>query len=358
MVVLVVRLIFMIVGGIGGYELGELMQRSYLEKLDPTYSVIGFIVSMIVCVGLGFVLGGAAGRYAARLLNRFEVAIQDIPGTDLLMGAVGIIAGFLIAFLPSVILFRSYPGWLFALILYAVCGVIGYIVAVQKKDDLIELFRPARHSAAAEGKGEEGKQVLARILDTSAIVDGRIADVCRTGFLEGQLVVPRFVLNELQAVADSDDPLKRNRGRRGLEVLNALQRQERVEVHIEEMDFPELSGVDAKLVALAKATGLPVLTTDFNLNRVAELQGVRVLNVNELANSLKPVVLPGETLTLTLIREGKEPGQGVGYLDDGTMVVVEGGKKFIGKEVQTVVASTLQTAAGRMIFASLGNHQA
>lgn len=354
MVVLIVRLIFMVVGGIGGYELGELLERSYLQNLDPTYSIIGFIVSVIVCVGLGFVIGGAAGRYIAKLLNRFEVAIQDIPGTDLLMGAVGIIAGFLIAFLPSMILFRSYPGWVFALILYTVCGVIGYIVAVQKKDDLIALFRPSRHYVSSE---EQRKAVDARILDTSAIVDGRIADICYTGFLEGQLVVPRFVLDELQAVADSEDPLKRNRGRRGLEVLNDLQRQEYVEVRIEERDFPELSGVDTKLVALAKALNLPIMTTDFNLNKIAELQGVRVLNVNELANSLKPVVLPGETLTLTLIREGKEPGQGVGYLDDGTMVVVEGGKKYIGKEVRTVVTSTLQTAAGRMIFASMGNRE-
>ncbi len=354
MVVLIVRLIFMVAGGIGGYELGELMERSYLQNLDPTYSIIGFIVSIIVCVGLGFVIGGAAGRYAAKLLNRFEVAIQDVPGTDILMGAAGIIAGFLIAFLPSMILFRSYPGWLFALVLYAFCGVIGYIVAVQKKEDLLALFRSSRHQPAAEG---EGREVAARILDTSAIVDGRIADICRTGFLEGRLIVPRFVLNELQSVADSEDPLKRNRGRRGLEILNALQRQENVEVLIEEMDFAELSGVDSKLVALAKSLNLPIMTTDFNLNKIAELQGVRVLNVNELANSLKPVVLPGESLTLTVIKEGKEPGQGVGYLDDGTMVVVEGGKKYIGKEVRTVVTSTLQTAAGRMIFASLGDRQ-
>lgn len=350
MVVLIVRLIFMFVGGIGGYELGDLMRRSYLETLDPTYSIIGFIVSFIVCVGLGFVIGGAAGRYTAKLLNRFEVAIQDIPGTDLLMGALGIIAGFLIAFLPSMILFRTYPGWVFALILYAVCGVIGYIVAVQKKDDLLGFFRPSRVSSPAEA-GERPARV--RILDTSVIVDGRIADICFTGFLEGELVVPRFVLQELQAIADSEDPLKRNRGRRGLEVLNALQRQEGVEVRVEERDFPELTGVDSKLVALAKALNAQVLTTDFNLNKIAELQGVRVLNINELANSLKPVVLPGESLTVSLIREGKEPGQGVGYLDDGTMVVVEGGKRFIGKEVHTTVTSILQTPAGRMIFATV-----
>ncbi|MBC7247226.1 MAG: TRAM domain-containing protein [Actinobacteria bacterium] len=340
----------MFVGGIGGYELGELMERSYLQKMDPTYSIIGFIISIMVCVGLGFVIGGAAGRYTAKLLNRFEVAIQDIPGTDLLMGAVGIIAGFLIAFLPSMILFRTYPGWVFALVLYAFCGVIGYIVAVQKKDDLLNFFRPSRSPQVVE---RGSRPAASRILDTSVIVDGRISDICYSGFLEGELVVPRFVLNELQVIADSEDPLKRNRGRRGLEVLNALQRQDRVEVRIEEQDFPELAGVDSKLVALAKAMNLPVMTTDFNLNKIAELQGVRVMNINELSNALKPVVLPGEPLTVSIIREGKEAGQGVGYLDDGTMVVVEGGKKFIGEEVNATVTSILQTPAGRMIFAAL-----
>lgn len=352
MVVLIVRLIFMMVGGIGGYELGELLKRPYLESYDPAYYIIGFIVSIIVCVGLGFVIGGAAGRYIARLLNRFEHAIQDIPGTDLLMGAVGIIAGFLIAFLPSMILFRSYPGWLFAIVLYAICGVIGYVVAVQKKDDLLGFFRPSR-SQQLDTEGDSEAVLSSRILDTSVIIDGRITDICYSGFLEGELVVPRFVLNELQGVADSDDPLKRNRGRRGLDALNSLQRQDRVEVRIEEQDFPELAAVDSKLIALAKALNSPVMTNDFNLNKIAELQGVRVLNINELANALKPVVLPGETMTVKLLKEGKEAGQGVGYLDDGTMVVVEGGKRHIGREVDTTVTSILQTPAGRMIFAAL-----
>jgi uncharacterized protein YacL len=352
MVVLVVRLIFMIVGGIGGYRLGLLMEHAYLTNYDPAYYIIGFIVSILVCVGLGFVIGGAAGRYTAKLLNRFEHAIQDIPGTDLMMGAIGIIAGFLIAFLPSMILFRSYPGWIIALVLYSLCGVFGYIIAVQKKDDLISFFRPSRSTQLTL---EEEKQIVApsRILDTSVIIDGRITDICFSGFLEGILVVPRFVLGELQGIADSEDSLKRNRGRRGLDVLNALQRQDRVEVRIEEADFPEISAVDSKLVALAKALNQPIMTNDFNLNKIAELQGVRVLNINELANSLKPVVLPGESMTINLIREGKEPGQGIGYLDDGTMVVVESGRKFIGHDVETIVTSILQTPAGRMIFASL-----
>jgi uncharacterized protein YacL len=359
MVVLVVRLIFMIIGGIGGYELGELIQTQLADNLSSTYHLIGFIVSIIVCVGLGFVIGGAAGRYIAKLLNRFQHAIQDIPGTDLLMGAIGIIAGFLVAFLPSVsvILFRSEWGWLsdwgwaFILAVFAICGVLGYVIAVQKKDDLINFFRPSRSSLNVEGQPDA--IMASRILDTSVIIDGRITDICFSGFLDGELVVPRFVLNELQAIADSEDSLKRNRGRRGLDVLNALQRQDRVEVSIEDTDFPELSAVDSKLVALAKSLNLPVMTNDFNLNKIAELQGVRVLNINELANALKPVVLPGESITLILLKEGKEQGQGVGYLDDGTMVVVEGGKKYIGQEAETLVTSILQTPAGRMIFAAL-----
>jgi uncharacterized protein YacL len=358
MVVLLVRFIFMILGGVGGYALGELFKDTYLANYDPTYYIIGFIVSILVCVGLGFVLGGAAGRYAARLLNRFQHAIQDIPGTDLLMGAVGIIAGFLVAFLPSVILFRSDWGWIsdwgwtFALIVYAICGVIGYVIAVQKKDDLLNFFKPSRVRPAGEDETVPAA-VPSRILDTSVIIDGRITDICFSGFLEGELVVPRFVLNELQGIADSEDSLKRNRGRRGLDVLNALQRQDRVEVRIEDLDFPELAAVDSKLVALAKSLNQPVMTNDFNLNKVAELQGVRVLNINELANSLKPVVLPGESISLTLIREGKEAGQGVGYLDDGTMVVVDGGRKSLGQKVEALVTSILQTPAGRMIFAAL-----
>lgn len=359
MVVLLVRFIFMILGGVGGYALGELFKETYLADYDPLYFIIGFIVSIFVCVGLGFVLGGAAGRYAAKLLNRFQHAIQDIPGTDILMGAIGVIVGFLVAFLPSVILFRSNWGWVsdwgwtFALIVYAICGVIGYVVAVQKKEDLLNFFSPSRVRHLEEGDTATRAGSPSRILDTSVIIDGRITDICFSGFLEGELVVPRFVLNELQSIADSEDPLKRNRGRRGLDALNALQRQDRVEVRIEDLDFPELAAVDSKLVALAKSLNLPVMTNDFNLNKIAELQGIRVLNINELANSLKPVVLPGESITLTMIKEGKESGQGVGYLDDGTMVVVEGGRKLIGRDVETLVTSILQTPAGRMIFATL-----
>jgi uncharacterized protein YacL len=188
-------------------------------------------------------------------------------------------------------------------------------------------------------------------MDTSAIIDGRIADISKTGFVHGTMIIPRFILDELRHVADSSDALRRNRGRRGLEILNKLRREAEVPIQILDVDAPEDPEVDAKLVTLAKNLKANILTTDFNLDRVAELQGVRVLNINELANALKPVVLPGEEMVVLIIQEGKEFGQGVGFLDDGTMVVVEGGKRHINSHLDVSVTRVLQTAAGRIIFA-------
>jgi len=189
------------------------------------------------------------------------------------------------------------------------------------------------------------------VVDTSAVIDGRIVDIGRTGFILGTLVVPRFVLDELQRIADSPDPMRRNRGRRGLEMLSALQKDAISPVEISEQTYPEIGEVDAKLVAFAREHGAAILTNDFNLNRVAELQGIRVLNINELANAVKAVLHPGEELAVRIIQEGKEPGQGVGYLDDGTMIVVEGGSRFMDRELNVTVTRVLQTVAGRMIFA-------
>ena len=189
------------------------------------------------------------------------------------------------------------------------------------------------------------------VVDTSAIIDGRIADIADSGFLFGTLVVARFVLAELQHIADHSDAAKRNRGRRGLEILAALQKGDRIPVEISEQDFPEIGEVDQKLIALAQARGGAILTNDYNLNRVAELQGLRVLNVNHLANAVKPAFLPGEELHVRVIQEGKEAGQGVAFLDDGTMIVVEGGDRFLDREVDVTVSRVLQTVAGRMVFA-------
>lgn len=190
----------------------------------------------------------------------------------------------------------------------------------------------------------------AKLLDTSVIIDGRIAEVCDTGFLEGIFYIPRFVLQELQRIADSSDPLKRNRGRRGLDILNRMQKS-KITVEVLELDAPETREVDEKLLIIGKQRGAKIITNDFNLNKVAEIHGVPVLNINDLANALKPAVLPGEVQTIRVIKEGKESGQGIGYLDDGTMVVVDNGKVYMGQKIEVVVTSALQTAAGRMIFA-------
>ena len=225
-------------------------------------------------------------------------------------------------------------------------GIIGLAMAIIRKEDIIMIF-----TGTPKMKLLRGQNSIAKILDTSSIVDGRIADICKTGFVEGDMIIPRFVLKELQQVADSQDPLKRSRGRRGLDILNKMRKEKKVNIRIVERDFVEIRDVDAKLIKMAKVMGAKVITNDYNLNKIAELEGVEVLNINELANSLKPYVLPGEELRVQIIREGKESDQGVGYLDDGTMVVVEGGKKYINVVIDTIVTSVLQTPAGRMIFA-------
>ena len=200
---------------------------------------------------------------------------------------------------------------------------------------------------------ESDEKMAYKILDTSVIIDGRIADICDTGFIDGILVIPNFVLNELQMIADSADSIKRNRGRRGLDILNKMQKDQSIMVKISDMDFADINEVDAKLVKLAKIMNAKVLTNDFNLNKVAEFHGVQVLNINQLSNALKPVVLPGEDMRVALVKEGKDVNQAIGYLDDGTMVVVENGRKRLNDEVDVTVTSVLQTTAGRMIFTRL-----
>ncbi|PYM04340.1 MAG: hypothetical protein DMD82_14715 [Candidatus Rokuibacteriota bacterium] len=224
------------------------------------------------------------------------------------------------------------------------------VVAVRRRGDLEDV------TAKLFSKTGQRRE-LHKVLDTSVIIDGRIADICETGFVDGTLIVPQFVLRELQQVADSADSLKRNRGKRGFDVLQRLQRIPKVTVKIHDLDFAHVSEVDRKLIEAAKVLGGKVVTNDYNLNRVAELSGVPVLNINELANSLKPVVLPGEPMHVRVLKEGKEAGQGVGYLDDGTMVVVDHGKKYLGQSVDVTVTSVLQTTAGRMIFTRLRDEE-
>jgi len=264
---------------------------------------------------------------------------------------VGLILGVMIANLISNALFSSlFNNQQFILplysLVYGVCGYIGLRIGLEKGGEFhLPGWKPLSKGLP---RGENTK-----ILDTSVIIDGRIADITETGFVEGPLLIPQFVLSELQHIADSSDPVKRTRGKRGLEILHHIQKQVNVDVRIVDNDYPAVKEVDAKLIELAKEVRGKIVTNDSNLNKVAELQGIEVLNINELANSLKPVVLPGEEMNVKIMKEGKEMGQGVAYLDDGTMIVVDNGKRQIGKIIDVIVTSVLQTPAGRMIFARL-----
>jgi uncharacterized protein YacL len=264
-------------------------------------------------------------------------------------GFIGAILGLIIGSLLGYVLFRLEGGIFLFILINSIFAYLGYIIGIAwgKEIGSLPLFRT---------KSRDGGSVRTKILDTSVIIDGRISDICDAGFIEGTLIAPQFILNELQHIADSSDPLKRARGRRGLDILNKLQKSPLVKIEITEMDFPKIKEVDSKLIALARETSADILTNDFNLNKIAQIQGVNVLNINQLANAVKPIVLPGESMTVTIARQGKERGQGVAYLDDGTMVVVEQGESLLNQNADVVVTSILQTPAGRMIFAAPKNH--
>ena len=315
-------------------------------------SISGFYITYLsypVSQWWSWPVGFIAGLVIAVSVIKVEQDIRKISLRVILGGVGGMIIGLLIAFLLAyglnfVSAIRENQAilpWVYVIL----AGIMAYLGLVlgSKKIEEFKFFTTAPAKQAAE----------LRILDTSVIIDGRIADICETGFVEGTLTVPRFVLDELQYIADSGDSMKRSRGRRGLDILNRMQKSGGIHIDVTDQDFPKIKGVDAKLVAMAQATGGKIITNDFNLNKVAELQGIKILNVNELANALKPVVLPGESMTVKIIKEGKEAGQGVAYLDDGTMIIVDHAQKYLGQVVEVSVTSVLQTTAGRMIFSEL-----
>ena len=325
----ILRLLLFLICGISGY-----------------YLTTG--ISLVPQMGLWGFLGGLLLAALALLM---EKELKKIPLKNLLGSFIGLILGFMVANLISNV-FLSNPFNHQQIILplygglYGICGYIGLRIGLKKGEEIhlsgLKLF----------SKGIPHSENT-KILDTSVIIDGRIADITETGFVEGTLLIPQFVLSELQHIADSSDSIKRTRGKRGLEVLHHIQKQAGVDVKIVDTDYPGIKEVDSKLIELAKEVRGKIVTNDSNLNKVAELQGIEVLNINELANSLKPVVLPGEEMNVKILKEGKEMGQGVAYLDDGTMIVIDNGKKQMGKTVDVIVTSVLQTPAGRMIFARL-----
>ncbi|MGE5573483.1 MAG: PIN/TRAM domain-containing protein [Bacteroidota bacterium] len=353
-----IRLIFLV----GGSLLGVFVHRMVVG-VAPAALGTGNDTAVFVVLASG---GGLVGLLIApmvtqglrRVTSKVESNLHETPTQDLVVGAFGAIVGLLIAVLVTLPFSQlPYIGVYLPIGFTLFMGYLGMHVAVRKREDLLNLFMAVPRSVeravttSRERCPKHQGTPTCKLLDTSVIIDGRILDICKSGFIEGTLIVPTFVLEELQRIADSSDPLKRNRGRRGLDVLNSMQKQEGVQIQIVDADPGEGLEVDSKLLKLAAELGAKVFTNDFNLNKVAELRGVKVLNINELANALKPVVLPGEEMTVHVIRDGKEVGQGVGYLDDGTMIVIDGGRRYIGEEVGVMVTSVLQTAAGRMIFA-------
>lgn len=306
------------------------------------FAFSGYIIGIKYNYGIYGVL---TGSFLGLIAIATEIIFKKIDFGAIIGGLLGISCGLLFAYL-LILPLRPILGEDIGIISFWVMAVFGYgglLLGLSKGKgiSIAGIFRLFRG---------EGIEENLKILDTSVIIDGRIADVCETGFLEGVFILPQFILQELQHIADAADPMKRARGRRGLDILHKIQKMSRITVRIVDEDFPKIKEVDAKLVALAKLLNAKVITNDFNLNKVAELQGVSVLNINELASSLKPVVLPGETMKVFILKEGKEYNQGVAYLDDGTMVVVENARRLIGKNADVTVTSVLQTTAGRMIF--------
>jgi uncharacterized protein YacL len=354
-----------LIGILVGYQLSLISVPILSAVLNIGLSAPLYI-SIIVFGGLAggiifFLLAPSVIKQLVRLVDWSESRLQKMPATDIISGVVGLLAGLLIANLLS-LPFGRLPmvGPFIPVLANIVFGYVGMNVAVKKKEDiwtfLVSLPRLGRDKEkekdqVADYGRKEPRTASPKILDTSVIIDGRIADVAKSGFLEGPLIIPNFVLQELRHIADSSDVLKRNRGRRGLDILNRIQKELDVEVIISDRDYDDVSEVDSKLLRLAQDLTGSILTNDYNLNKVAELQGVQVLNINELANAVKPVVLPGEEMLVHVIKDGKETGQGVAYLDDGTMIVVDGGRRHIGENIGVLVTSVLQTAAGRMIFA-------
>jgi len=375
-----IRIVISLTLGVIGFTSGLILLLSGFYRQTFRNVSIGFGIAALAGITLlllavGYFSGPFLISQTKALIRWWESRLIKIPAADLMGAIFGLIIALIIAFLigPSVsgipIIGRFLP-----LLVTLLLGYLGFSLGMKKHEEII-IFSRLRNLTVRDRK-KDGKQTLGgtltvdrpsldripalrdladfvlspKILDTSVIIDGRIFDIYKTGFLSGTIIVPQFVLTELQHIADSSDGLKRNRGRRGLDILKTMRKEMQDDLQIVESDFQESTEVDAKLVLLARQMGGEILTNDYNLNKVAELQDIRVLNINDLVNALRPVFLPGEEMTVHVLKEGKEQRQGIGYLDDGTMIVVDAGKKYINQTIYTIVTSVLQTSAGRMIF--------
>ena len=343
-----------------GAALAHVLAKYWLGFTDDIWKWLGSLLIGGFAFGIfGLLISPMVIGLFTHIFSTLTGRLFKMPLIDIICVVFGLICGLVIgSLLGSAFKNIRLIGPYISLGFICAFGYVGMWLGSKKKDEVVSVITSGfgKLSAGKERKGRGEKdgdhgKAVPKILDTNIIIDGRIAEIYHTGFLEGVLVIPNFVLIELQHIADSSDPLKRLRGRRGLDILNKLREDFKSQVQIVEKDYPDIPEVDSKLLKLAKDMKGTVITNDFNLNKVAELQDVRVLNINDLANSLKPVVPPGEQMTLKVIKDGKENNQGIGYLDDGTMIVVENGRRYIGKTIHVMVTSVLQTSAGRMIFA-------
>lgn len=359
----ILRAIFVLLFTVLGIVLsrqGETVLALLLPNSVLTETILGItfmsLAAMLVGGIFGAIIGSFISPYLIKSLFMFtstvEKSLSAMSTQDLIAGTLGLFLGLIIANLVG-LAFGSVPyiGPYVSVALSIILGYLGMHLVVSKKSELAGWLH--LHAEGSFDKKKNKDHHTGKLLDTNVIIDGRVADIYRSGFLEGPIIVPVFVLEELQKIADSSDILKRNRGRRGLDILNHMRKNSKDDVIIVTNDFEDISEVDSKLVKLAREKNYKIITNDYNLNKVAELQGVAVLNINDLAIAVKPAVIPGEQIFVQLVKSGKEEGQGVAYLEDGTMIVVENGSQCIGKEVPVIITSVLQTSAGKMIFAKL-----
>lgn len=362
----VFRALFAVLGGILFLLLSNMLFDEHIVGFVGWQKTVFLVGASLATAILFYFVSHPVFRLIECLVKRFEKEFQDIPSLDLIFGIIGLVIGLVLAFLISQPLLRlqipylgNVPGVIASILLYVFLGYLGQSLANQKKRDFPKKFlnftktrerdTHENHDRKRKKKDIEG----AKILDTSVIIDGRIGEIIDAGFLEGTAVIAQFVLEELQHIADSEDHLRRERGRRGLDLIREIQEKGKIPVHITSDMYPDVREVDMKLLHLTHDLGGKILTNDYNLNKVARVRGITVLNINELANAMKPVVMTGENITVEIVRAGKERNQGLAYLEDGTMIVIEDGKFHIGKTKEVEVTSVLQTAAGKMIFAKL-----
>ena len=355
------RILLAIAGLALGFVISDTLINSNILEINQTYlQIIVYIVGALFFGILLYLVAPPIFERIEKLIDNIERQILDQQRKLSIIGLFGIIIGIIIAFLLSLpISLLTLPPLfkmminIVSVIMYYIMAVLGFRFSTKYESDIITFLSRVKPSKNDENYDKISKSYLKtnrKLIDTSVLIDGRIAQIAETGFLEGDIVIPNFVLEELQLIADSADDLKRERGRRGLDIVNELQNSDTVNIVIEKKDYKDQKEVDIKLLKLANETGSIVVTNDYNLNKLAKVQNIKVLNINDLANSVKTVVIPGERMLVNIIKEGKEKKQGLAYLEDGTMIVVEEGKDLIGKEVEVMVTTVLQTSAGKMIF--------